>query len=112
MKVACCFTGGKDSCLVAHLLSQTLPLSQEGGAGGGFLDADTATRMLPCAGYQLALLVTFAPVAGPPFKAHPLDIIKMQAEAMRLPHVVMQVRFIRPTCSMQIQYPRLSLIHP
>ena len=71
MKVACCFTGGKDSCLVAHLLSYGLD-------GGGFIDPDTAGRMLPCAGSELALLVTFAPVAGPPFKAHPLPLIQLQ----------------------------------
>ena len=86
MRFACCFTGGKDSCLVAHLLTQNslviLEDAPQNGVVEGFIDADTAGRMLPCNGSQLTLLVTFAPIDGPPFKAHPIDLIKLQVIVM------------------------------
>jgi hypothetical protein len=44
-----------------------------------FLDEETAARLLPCAGSELSLLVTFAPASGASFKAHPMEIIKLQA---------------------------------
>ena len=83
MRVACCFTGGKDSCLVAHLLAQSnvaglKDAPQNGVIDEGFIYADTVGRMLPCNGSQLTLLVTFAPIDGPPFKAHPINMIKLQ----------------------------------
>ncbi len=42
------------------------------------MDSDTALRMQPSAGSRLSLLVTFAPVGGSPFKAHPVELIQLQ----------------------------------
>ena len=42
-------------------------------------------------GYSVRCLVTFAP-PEPDFLAHPLDFIKMQAQALALPHYVLPIR--------------------
>lgn len=42
-------------------------------------------------GYRVRCLVTFAPPA-PDFLAHPLGFIKMQAQALALPHYVLPIR--------------------
>jgi diphthine-ammonia ligase len=42
-------------------------------------------------GYRIECLVTFAP-PEPDFLAHPLDFMKLQAQALGLPHHVLQVR--------------------
>jgi uncharacterized protein (TIGR00290 family) len=59
------WTGGKDSALALFEASQS--------------------------GYNVRCLVTFAP-PQPDFLAHPLAFMKLQAEALGLPHSVLQVR--------------------
>jgi len=58
------WTGGKDSALAHH----------EAGL----------------AGYQITRLVTFAP-ENPDFLAHPLEVMRYQAQALEIPHEVMQI---------------------
>lgn len=58
------WTGGKDSCLALFEAIQQ--------------------------GFQIVSLVTFAPRHAQ-FLAHPLHFIKYQAEAMRLPHAVVEI---------------------
>jgi len=58
------WTGGKDSALALQEARQT--------------------------GYNIRCLVTFAPVQAA-FLAHPLDFIKLQAQAMALPHYVLPI---------------------
>lgn len=41
-------------------------------------------------GYRVSCLVTFAP-PEPDFLAHPLSILKLQAQALRLPHYVLPI---------------------
>jgi len=58
------WTGGKDSCLAlyeAHLI-----------------------------GYQLKYLITLAP-ANPKFLAHPIPVMKLQSEALGIPHLVLEI---------------------
>lgn len=42
-------------------------------------------------GYRVSCLVTFAP-PDPKFLAHPLDVIRLQAEAIALPHHLLTIR--------------------
>lgn len=65
LKAAMLWTGGKDSAMA---LDEAL-------AGG----------------FRVSCLVTFAP-PEPKFLAHPLDVIRLQAEAMALPHHLVTVR--------------------
>lgn len=58
------WTGGKDSSLALYEAAQS--------------------------GYHIRCLVTFAP-AQPDFLAHPLSVIKMQAQALGLPHHVLTI---------------------
>lgn len=53
------WTGGKDSCLALHLTAD--------------------------AGLEIAALVTFTP-REPRFLAHPLELIRLQAESLGIPH--------------------------
>jgi diphthamide synthase (EF-2-diphthine--ammonia ligase) len=70
VNVACCYTGGKDSTLVAHMLQQS-------------------QLERPC---KLALLVLFTPKGGKPsFKAHPVDLIQLQAKAMQIPLKIVEI---------------------
>ncbi len=64
MKSALLFTGGKDCCLALH---ESLK-----------------------AGQDVAALVTFAP-KNPDFLAHPLSVMTLQAAAIGIPHLVMEV---------------------
>ena len=54
---------------------------------------DCALAMYEAAsgGYDVRCLVTFAP-PEPKFLAHPLSVMKLQAEAMGLPHIVHTIR--------------------
>jgi diphthine-ammonia ligase len=63
-KAAIFWTGGKDSAMALYEASQN--------------------------GYCIRCLVTFAPLK-PDFLAHPLGFIKMQAQALALPHYVLPV---------------------
>lgn len=58
------WTGGKDSCLALYEALNT--------------------------GYDVATLVTFAP-PNPRFLAHPLRVMRLQAQALQIPHVVFEV---------------------
>ncbi|EFA80512.1 hypothetical protein PPL_07348 [Heterostelium album PN500] len=64
IKAALCFTGGKDCTLALHRVSTK---------------------------YNVAMLVTFAPRSAQPFRAHPLHLIQLQAEALDIPHRVLLV---------------------
>ncbi|KAL0093232.1 hypothetical protein F4703DRAFT_1261536 [Phycomyces blakesleeanus] len=64
-RAAVSFTGGKDSMLALHRIKDS--------------------------GSTVAVLVTFCPPSGTPFRAHPLTVIKQQAEALGIPHVVCTV---------------------
>ena len=66
-RVACCFTGGKDSCLALHLLKAA------GGDAG--LGEEFEQQRLSA---DVCLLVLFAPAGGPEFKAHPIECIRLQ----------------------------------
>lgn len=59
--VAVSFTGGKDCCLALHRVVDE--------------------------GFHVAVLVTFAP-PDKPFRAHPMSIIKQQAQALGISHVI------------------------
>ncbi|KAI9027233.1 hypothetical protein CLU79DRAFT_833158 [Phycomyces nitens] len=61
-RAAISFTGGKDSVLALHRIKDS--------------------------GSTVAVLVTFCPPSGTPFRAHPITVIKQQAEALGIPHVV------------------------
>jgi diphthine-ammonia ligase len=63
-KVAVLWTGGKDSCLAMHEASQQ--------------------------GYEIDRLVTFVPPEGR-FRAHPLEVMQLQAQALGLPHHTMEI---------------------
>src|SRR4051812_10892262 len=66
-KCAISYTGGKDSTLsLHHVLAQP-------------------DR------YEVAVLVTFVPANMKRFKAHPVHVIEMQAKAMGLPHLKLEV---------------------
>ncbi|GIL77191.1 hypothetical protein Vretimale_3155 [Volvox reticuliferus] len=89
-KTAVSFTGGKDSMTVLHLMR----------APGIALEAiddaswreDLRERLAKVAHCEVALLVTFVPAGGKQsFKAHPLAVVQLQARALGLPHLVMEV---------------------
>jgi uncharacterized protein (TIGR00290 family) len=63
-RAALLWTGGKDSCLALHESLQ--------------------------AGHDVVSLITFAP-KNPNFLAHPLALIKLQAEALQIPHCVFEI---------------------
>ncbi|KAL6764628.1 hypothetical protein V8C86DRAFT_2473620 [Haematococcus lacustris] len=86
VRVAVSFTGGKDSTLVVTLLqllhrrSKAIPLS-------------LTQRLAPFAHGVPTLLVTFAPGGrSASFRAHPLPLITAQAQALGLPHVVVDIQ--------------------
>ncbi|KAG0233819.1 hypothetical protein BGW42_007190 [Actinomortierella wolfii] len=65
-RAAVSFTGGKD-CTVSLCLAKEQ-------------------------GYEIALLVTFGPRGGvKSFKAHSLDLIRLQAKALNIPHIVVEI---------------------
>lgn len=64
-KAAVLWTGGKDSCLA-------------------FYEAQKL-------GYEVESLITFVP-GNAEFRAHPVSIMKLQAEAMELPHYTIEIR--------------------
>lgn len=59
------WTGGKDSCLALHLARES--------------------------GWTIVALVTFVPVGGTEFKAHPQSEILLQASHLRLQHEFVQI---------------------
>lgn len=61
LNVALSFTGGKDCCLALHRIKEK--------------------------SYNVVVLVTFAP-PNTIFRAHPIEIIKLQAEAIGIPHTI------------------------
>lgn len=86
-RTAVSFTGGKDCVLAMHLFGADKQFSVAA--------ADTVhQRRVPwtaadteAARAAMSLLVTFAPPDAN-FKAHPLPIIRLQAKALGLPHMV------------------------
>ncbi|KAF9970457.1 hypothetical protein BGZ73_006821 [Actinomortierella ambigua] len=65
-RAAVSFTGGKD-CTVSLCLAKEQ-------------------------GYEIALLITFGPRGGvQSFKAHALDLIRLQAKALNIPHIVVEI---------------------
>ncbi len=64
-RAALLWTGGKDSCLALY-----------------------EAKLL---GYRIESLVTFVPRKGR-FRAHPVDLMRLQAQALGLPHYTMEVR--------------------
>lgn len=77
-KIAVAFTGGKDSCLALHLLASS---SREDG-----VPAAVQEVLQSCTGGEVVLLVTFVPGgAAKSFKAHPLPLIRAQAQSLQLP---------------------------
>ncbi|KAG2454735.1 hypothetical protein HYH02_000572 [Chlamydomonas schloesseri] len=94
-KAAVSFTGGKDSMTVTNLLlNASIALEASKSWPEDVRDAwagDLKSRLETVAGCELAMLVTFVPVGAPPFKAHPLEVMKLQAAALGLPHLVMEV---------------------
>ncbi|KAG2495295.1 hypothetical protein HYH03_006567 [Edaphochlamys debaryana] len=92
-KAAVSFTGGKDSMTVLHLLRapHVALAASKAWADAAWRD-DLRQRLEQVAGLEVVLLVTFAPAgAAKPFKAHPLDLVKQQAQALGLPHQVVEV---------------------
>ncbi len=80
-KVAVSFTGGKDSSLVLHLLREPAVAVNASG-----LDEqqrrDIADRVAPYEKDEVCLLVTFVPAGGKQsFKAHPLEVVKLQVRS-------------------------------
>lgn len=75
MATAVCFTGGKDSMLALHLVSNHQHPS-----------TPWQNSQVPA----VVLLVTFAP-PNSDFKAHPLPIIKHLAAAVRIKHMLCEV---------------------
>ncbi|KAG2439972.1 hypothetical protein HXX76_004091 [Chlamydomonas incerta] len=94
-KTAVSFTGGKDSMTVVNLLRDAYIALEASSSwpedAREAWTADLRSRLDSVAGCELALLVTFVPVGAAPFKAHPLEIVKLQAAALGLPHLVMEV---------------------
>lgn len=86
-RVAVSFTGGKDSTL-ALTLAQLLRDAPDRLVP---LDDDTRQRASALAGMELAMLVTFVPASGQAFKAHPIQWMKAQAEAMGMVHHVVPI---------------------
>ena len=81
-RAAVSFTGGKDSTLTIHLL--TMPPEN--------CDEDLKSRLEKSSGCAVELLVTFLPAGGAAdFKAHPLNVMALQAEAMGIKHITMEV---------------------
>ena len=56
------------------------------------IDDDLKSRLDKCHGCSVELLVTFLPAGGnADFKAHPLNVMSLQAEAMGIKHLTMEV---------------------
>ncbi|GAX80660.1 hypothetical protein CEUSTIGMA_g8095.t1 [Chlamydomonas eustigma] len=91
--VACCFTGGKDCCLAAHLISALSDGYDSPKASALLLkDPSLRSRLEAFTGYQVVLLVTFGPAGGTSsFKAHPMHLIKLMAKAMGIPHTIIEI---------------------
>ncbi|GLC60214.1 hypothetical protein PLESTB_001586200 [Pleodorina starrii] len=89
-KAAVSFTGGKDSMTVLHMM-----LAPEVALSAVSNDAwrdDMRERLAQVAGYEVTLLVTFLPAGGKQsFKAHPLEVVQLQARALGLPHLLMEI---------------------
>ncbi len=82
-RAAVSFTGGKDSTLTIHLLTMPPEIG---------VDEDLKSRLEKCSGSTVELLVTFLPAGGTAdFKAHPLNVMALQAEAMGFKHITMEV---------------------
>jgi len=87
MKVAISFTGGKDSCLaltIAQLCAKAAEVPD-------VVQQALGDHVHDLQGVQPAMLVTFAPAGGGAFKAHPMELIKAQADALQLPHHVISI---------------------
>jgi diphthamide synthase (EF-2-diphthine--ammonia ligase) len=109
--IAVSFTGGKDSVLALHLVTLNVSLTASNGgealqaleavaaaaaaaaaAAGGSSCTTAAAAAAPC---PISLLVTFAPQGhdkpGQGFKAHPIPVIRAQAKALGIPHIVCEL---------------------
>lgn len=86
MKTAVSFTGGKDSTLVCTLLQKI-----RDDTWFDQLSSSMKQRLMPYVEAEVTTLVTFVPANGTPFKAHSLQLIKLQADALGLPHQIMEV---------------------
>lgn len=105
-KVAVSFTGGKDSVLALHLAansitltcSGTLPNSLGTPTGSSCSEGIRALAAGPtgaiAARRVISLLATFAPAGrstGQGFKAHPIPVIRAQACALQIPHIICNI---------------------
>mmetsp|Transcript_7242 Transcript_7242/g.19413 ORF Transcript_7242/g.19413 Transcript_7242/m.19413 type:complete len:361 (-) Transcript_7242:274-1356(-) len=91
MKVVLSFTGGKDSVLALSLLQL---LSQKRHDKVNLLpEAVKASLSQSGTNFEVVSLVTFAPAGSgvTSFKAHPFSIIQKQAQALGMPHSVVEI---------------------
>ncbi|GIL58855.1 hypothetical protein Vafri_13818 [Volvox africanus] len=89
-KAAISFTGGKDSMTVLHLM-RAPEIVMEAIDDTAWRE-DVRERIAKVTHCEVALLVTFVPAGRKQsFKAHPLEVVQLQAHALGLPHLVMEV---------------------